>query len=107
MRRASWMVLLLGFLVSAASASGAQSQPTELVLHGTVVDSSQAPIPGALVTATLDGEPDPLSATTDARGEFSLPLKSGQYSVRVHVDGREATVPPATSVPLSRRYLLI
>ena len=48
MRRASWMVLLFSFLVSAASASGAQSQPTELVIHGTVVDSSQAPIPGAL-----------------------------------------------------------
>ena len=104
MRRASWMVLLFSFLVSAASASGAQSQPTELVIHGTVVDSSQAPIPGALVTATLDGEPGPVSATTDARGEFSLPLKSGQYSVRVHVDGfRDAeqrlAEGPASAVP--------
>ena len=104
MRRASWMVLLLGFLVPAADASGAQSQPTELVIHGTVVDSSQAPIPGALVTATLDGEPGPVSATTDARGEFSLPVKSGQYSVRIHVDGfRDAeqrlAAGPASAVP--------
>ena len=104
MCRASWMLLLLGFLVSAASASGAQSQPTELVIHGTVVDSSQAPIPGALVTATLDGEPGQVSVTTDARGEFSLPLKSGQYSVRVHVDGfrdveQRLAAGPASAVP--------
>ena len=104
MRRASWMVLLFSFLVSAASASGAQSQPTELVIHGMVVDSSQAPIPGVLVTATLDGEPGQVSVTTDARGEFSLPLKSGQYSVRVHVDGfRDAeqrlAEGPASAVP--------
>ena len=104
MRRAPWMVLLFSFLVSAASASDAPSQPTELVIHGTVVDSSQAPIPGALVTATLDGDPGPVSATTDARGEFSLPLKSGQYSVRVHVDGfrdveQRLAAGPASAVP--------
>lgn len=87
MRRASWMVLVLSFLVSAAGAFAAQVQPGELVVHGTVVDSSQAPVPGALVTATSDLEQTPVTATTDERGEFSLPLKSGHYTVRVHVDG--------------------
>jgi hypothetical protein len=52
-----------------------------------VVDSSEAPIPGALVTATSPGASDPTSATTDLRGAFTLTLKAGQYSVRVHVDG--------------------
>ena len=34
-------------------------------------------------------------------------VRVDRASFRVHVDGREATVPPATNVPLSRRYLLI
>ena len=34
-------------------------------------------------------------------------VRVDRASFRVHVDGKEATVPPATNVPLSRRYLLI
>jgi len=102
MRRVSWMVLLLSFLVSAASAS-ARAQASDLVIHGTVVDALQAPVPGALVTATLDGQA-PVLATTDERGEFSVSVRSGQYTVRVHVDGfRDAeqriAAGPATAVP--------
>ncbi len=33
-------------------------------------------------------------------------VRVDKESFRVYVDGKEATVPPATSVPLSRRYLL-
>ena len=102
MRRASWMVLLFSLVVSAASAS-AQSRPNELVIHGIVVDSSQAPVPGALVTAVFDGEV-PVSATTNLQGEFTLAVKSGQYNVRVHVDGfrdaeQRVSGGPATAAP--------
>ena len=84
MRRASWLFLLL-FVVAASATAGAQS--ANLVIHGTVVDSTEAPIPGALVTATSDRGSAPAFATTDAGGAFSLPLGAGEYRVSVHVDG--------------------
>jgi len=94
-------LFLLFFVVAPATMAGAQ--PGTLLIHGTVVDASDAPIPGALATAT---SPDAgsLSATTDARGAFTLPLKAGHYSVRVHVDGfrdveQRVAAGPATAAP--------
>jgi catecholate siderophore receptor len=84
MRPALWL-FLLWFVVAPAHTAGAQ--PGDALIRGTVVDSSEAPIPGALVTATSPGASDPASATTDLRGAFTLTLGAGQYSVRVHVDG--------------------
>jgi urease subunit alpha len=44
----------------------------------------------------------------DMRLNDALPdVRVDRNSFRVTVDGREAIVPPATSVPLSRRYLLV
>jgi hypothetical protein len=74
MRRASWLFLLL-FVVAASATAGAQS--ANLVIHGTVVDSTEAPIPGALVTATSDRGSAPALAMTDAGGAFTLPLGAG------------------------------
>src|SRR6185436_9629831 len=84
MRPALWL-FLLWFVVAPPNTAGAQ--PGDALIRGTVVDSSEAPIPGALVTATSPGTSDPASATTDLRGAFTLTLGAGQYSVRVHVDG--------------------
>ena len=101
MRPALWL-FLLWFVVAPAHTAGAQ--PGDALIRGTVVDSSEAPIPGALVTATLPGTSHPASATTDLRGAFTLTLKAGQYSVRVHVDGfrdaeQRVAAGPATAAP--------
>jgi hypothetical protein len=87
MRRALWWILVSAFVFPAARTAAAQSQPTDLVLQGIVLDSMRAPIPGAQITATSGSESTSASAITDQRGAFMFSLKAGQYTVRVHVDG--------------------
>jgi urease subunit alpha len=48
-----------------------------------------------------------LSKLDMVRNDALPRVQVDKESFRVYVDGKEATVPPATSVPLSRRYLLI
>ena len=101
MRPALWLFLMF-FVVAPTSTAGAQ--PGDSLIRGTVVDSSEAPIPGALVMANSTGTSAPASATTDLRGAFTLTLKAGQYTVRVHVDGfrdveQRVAAGPATAPP--------
>lgn len=88
------MMTRLNFLYAMAltglfgSVAGAQAKPA-LELQGTVMDSIRhAPLAGATViasqTSTTDGPMPDLTATTDARGRFTIPIaKPGVYLVTV------------------------
>ena len=71
MRRVlSWFILSL-FVMSAARIARAQSQPNELVIHGTVVDCDARADSGRGRHRDVR-RPRPVSATTDQRGAFTL-----------------------------------
>ena len=55
--------------------------------QGRVMDSSQAPIAGAKVTAVASGRTSGASVVSDQNGEFSLPLESGSYKIKIAKDG--------------------
>ncbi len=57
------------------------------IVHGTVLDSTRAPLPGARVTALCDGRTPTLSTVSGDGGEFSLPLEPGSYSVHAVAPG--------------------
>ena len=81
MRRALWFVVVSAFVVTAPRAIDAQSPPPDLVIRGTVLDAMRAPIPGAQVTAASGGAATAVSAITDQRGLFTLPLTAGHTIV--------------------------
>jgi carboxypeptidase family protein len=77
------LALVLGVWAGPASAQVA----TGTILGG-VTDASGAAVPGALVTATNLDTQFMRSATTDASGQYSLPLMPvGKYKVDVALDG--------------------
>ncbi len=57
----------------------------ERLLTGQVLDPSGASVAGARVAATASGRA--YSAITDQRGEFSIPLPPGTYTLTVAADG--------------------
>ena len=70
-----------------AQTAAAQSAPARVIVHGTIRDTSKAPIVGAVVTAAAPGQTAPASTTTNARGEFELSLPPGRYTVTAAADG--------------------
>src|SRR5688500_13308891 len=85
-------VLLVACALSAPPAFGSESQsftqsPEAVSIRGRVLDPRHAPIMGALVTARVHNSNRAPSATTDARGEFSLWLPPGDYTLVVTADG--------------------
>ena len=101
--RSLWLFLLAAFVFS-ASVVDAQSPSDALVIRGSVVDAMGAPIPGAQVTAAVGADTAAASATSDQRGAFTLPVRAGQYTVRVHADGfrdveRRIAAAPSTVAP--------
>ena len=95
MRRWVVLVLLVASPQSFRAATliqAAQTVPTQISVHGTVVDSSKAPIAGATITAIPDGQNAGPSTVTDQRGEFTLMVAPGHYMLRVAAGGfREIT----------------
>src|SRR5215471_4927234 len=73
------ILLIAVFLPAPARAQGAY--------HAVVLDTSRAPIAGARVSAAPATQGPTLSAVTDERGEFTLPLTPEPYSVSVEADG--------------------
>src|SRR5262245_14435723 len=60
---------------------------------GQVNDSSQAGVPGAMVTVTNVGTNAKRSGTTDTNGGFSIPnLPAATYQIRVEKSGFQASV---------------
>jgi catecholate siderophore receptor len=79
----SGSLLIVGAFLCAAQASEivVQSQ-----LRGRVLDPNHAAVAGVKIAASRKGQVD-LSTLTDTKGEFSLLLEPGEYTLRVSADG--------------------
>jgi catecholate siderophore receptor len=94
--------LFVGTLVSEVSA-----QSPQVSMQGKVLDSTNAAIPGAQVTAIPDGRTAGLSAISDQSGEFSLALAPGQYTLKIAAKGfQEASQPIDLTQTLSQDFVL-
>ena len=106
MRRLLQLCLLLLLAFNLAPNIALAQAPTGIIL-GTVVDESGAVVPNATITITNKATGVPRTATTNVDGTFSAPaLPSGQYEVRVEVQGfrtviREAQVEAGTSTTVN------
>src|SRR5213593_4035517 len=87
MRRSSVFVVLVVLMLLHTSLALAQIPAAGFSLEGRVVDSTQAPIAGARVTAVPDGRSNGPSVLTDQRGGFTLKLAPGSYRLTVVADG--------------------
>ncbi len=81
---------VLGALIACFAAT-AVGQVTTATIYGRVQDPTGAVIPGAEAVATNDLTGIAKSASSDARGEFTIPfLTVGSYTVRVTSEGFKA-----------------
>lgn len=64
-----------------------QAQDPQFQLRGKVLDQNHAAVAGARVTADLMSHGSAISATTNATGEFVLPLFSDKYVLTIVADG--------------------
>jgi hypothetical protein len=104
-----WKLALLAVLCLAGT--NASAQGTATTLSGTVVDTSKAAVPGAVVVAKNSATGAETHATTDAEGRFVIPaLEPGRYKVTITLAGFKTAVLPdvkvIASTPLSVRATL-
>ncbi|HEY3158081.1 MAG TPA: carboxypeptidase-like regulatory domain-containing protein, partial [Vicinamibacterales bacterium] len=59
----------------------------EATLTGTVTDSTGGVAPGVTITAVHEASGNTFTAVTDARGEFRLPVRVGNYSITAELSG--------------------
>ena len=85
MRHVLRLALISSFLAFPGRAA-AQAVP-DRSLHGTVLDTSRAPVVGVRVVASPDRPGTGLTAVTDARGEFTLALGPGSYDITISAPG--------------------
>jgi Carboxypeptidase regulatory-like domain/TonB dependent receptor-like, beta-barrel len=79
-------VWLLGLVL--ALAAPVRAQQTESRIIGTVVDQSQAPLPGVTVTVTSKATGAVRTAVTEGEGDYSVTnLGPGTYMVQVELTG--------------------
>jgi catecholate siderophore receptor len=91
-RRLPIVVVLFLLILSSAAAHG-----EDLIVRGTVLDSTRAPIAGARITAAADRGGAGPSTVTDARGGFSLALHSSAAIVTIAADGFVEVSRPASA----------
>src|SRR5437899_375188 len=91
--RSSRLSAILGYCISLVALSllnltlNAQESASSGIV-GQVTDSTQAGVPGAIVTVTNVGTSAQRVATTDAQGAFSIPnLQPATYRIRVEKPG--------------------
>jgi hypothetical protein len=71
-----------------AAAGGVSAQEFRATIRGHVVDSSQAAVPGATVTAQNTETNEVATTITNAEGNYSLPfLRPGAYTLSVELSG--------------------
>lgn len=88
MRQDPWFVLRLALVAIFLVAAGVSGQVLTGTITGTVVDPTDAVIPGAKVTVTDLGTGRVYSATTDSNGTFTFTnLPNGFFSVQVEAEG--------------------
>jgi hypothetical protein len=79
---------LLCFALILATAGSAAAQEFRATIKGTVVDTSQAALPGATVTAQNQDTNEVASATTNNEGAYTIPfLRPGVYTLTVEMSG--------------------
>ena len=82
MRRVLWLSVV--FLSLPRLALPAQSAASTFAVTGRVQDQTGAPIAGAAVSLSLAGSQGQVASTrTDGRGEFSLTVRPGTYSLTI------------------------
>jgi Carboxypeptidase regulatory-like domain len=79
---AKW-VLFLSLAVSIPSGTAAQ----EATFTGTITDATGGVLPGVTVIAIHDTSGNTFVAVTDARGEFRLPVRVGNYRMSAELSG--------------------
>jgi len=87
MRRLVLTLTLLLLVLAPAAPARAQAGLTPPTLQGKVLDSMRAPVAGARVEAVRDGSTSGPSTVTDQRGEFTLAIEPGRYTVQVAAPG--------------------
>src|SRR5262245_31646657 len=101
--------MLALFLVIPLALDPLPAPEAHFVLKGTVLDTSRAPLVAALVSiAGLDQRISP-TTQSDEKGEFSLLLAPGTYTVRVTAPGflaAERTVAALESGGDAREFVL-
>lgn len=74
-------------LLASVEAGAAQAHPARVSIHGRVLDPARMPIAGARVTAVPDNQSSGPSTVTDQRGEFTLAVDPGRYTVHIVAEG--------------------
>src|ERR1700704_1386787 len=63
------------------------SEGSRVTIQGRVLDPMRMPIAGARVAAVPDTQGSSPSTLTDQRGEFTLAVDSGRYTIKVGAPG--------------------
>jgi hypothetical protein len=87
MRRLPLSLALILLVVVHTPRAAAQTVAAGFSLAGKILDTTQAPLAGAHVTAVPDGQTSGPSTVTDQRGAFALMLMPGLYTLTVTADG--------------------
>ena len=74
-------------LAAVRADSGSAQAGSTRVVSGRVLDATRAAIAGARVTAVPDNQSAGPSTVTDERGEFTLPIDPGRYTITVAANG--------------------
>src|SRR5690348_2747542 len=86
--RSIWRLAGLAHIPAALVFAGAALAQTTGAIRGTLKDPSGAVIPGATMTATLEGQNVPHATATDANGDYEFPvLPVGTYTLDVEATG--------------------
>ena len=96
MRQLLISLLAIPLSLCGTAAIAAQSVSPQSTVQATVLDPSGAPIAGAVVTSAADNQSAGPSTTSNERGEFSLTLGPGRYSVTVVAPGFVASTQSLT-----------
>ena len=80
-------VLTAALVAALSAAAPALAQPTDGALGGVVRNAANAPIAGAIVTATNQATKAKQTTTTAADGSYSFSLPPGSYSVQAAAPG--------------------
>jgi catecholate siderophore receptor len=104
------MILSLSILLALASPLPSPPLSAAFVFHGRVVDPVRAPIAGARIVVVAADSPAPAATTvSDERGEFTLTLDPGRYTLTVAADGfvdASIAMTAAANGDESREFLL-
>ena len=84
----AWVLVLVAAVLVLVAGTRVGAQTTSASVTGTVVDASQAIIPGATVTLTSKSQGDVLTAVSDAEGRFVFTVvRPDTYLLKVSLEG--------------------